>query len=123
MKELSHLHLLIKGKIKNPPTSTAYVENWLKELVADIDMKICIPPQARYVDIEGNRGMTALVAIETSHIAIHIWDEVEPALVQMDVYSCAYFDPEIVTNKLNEFGLLYYQKMVIDRNKELRVIE
>ena len=30
--------------------------------------------------------------IETSHIAMHIWDEPKPALMQFDVYSCGEFD-------------------------------
>ena len=37
----------------------------------------------------GNRGVTAFAIIETSHIAMHIWDEPNPALVQLDVYTCA----------------------------------
>jgi len=37
----------------------------------------------------GNQGLTSVTIIETSHIAVHVWDEVSPALMQMDVYSCA----------------------------------
>ena len=57
-----------------------------------IDMKTIKGPFASYVNNIGNRGITGFVMIETSHIAIHIWDEPDPALVQFDVYSCADFD-------------------------------
>ena len=32
----------------------------------------------------------------TSHTAIHIWDEVEPALVAFDLYSCSSIDLNVV---------------------------
>ena len=28
--------------------------------------------------MEGNRGITGIAVIETSHIAIHVWDEFNP---------------------------------------------
>ena len=49
-------------------------------------------PYVKYCNMPGNRGITAVAIIETSHIAMHIWDEPKPALMQMDVYSCGEFD-------------------------------
>ena len=37
------------------------------------------------VRCHGNKGLTAFAIIETSHIAMHIWDE-PVALLQLDVY-------------------------------------
>jgi S-adenosylmethionine/arginine decarboxylase-like enzyme len=61
---------------------------FLKDLVERIDMKIIQGPFASYVDKPGNRGLTAIVMIETSHIAFHIWDEEDPSLLQFDLYTC-----------------------------------
>ena len=121
MKNLFHLHLLVKCHVKNPPKSENATTQWLRELVSDINMKICIEPRACYVDAPGNRGVTAQVGIETSHVAIHVWDETDPGMIQMDVYSCSCFEPETVLKKLNEFGLVDYEMMVIDRNEGFSV--
>ena len=62
-------------------------EAMLKRLIKDIDMKILGGPYLKYCDNIGNRGLTAVTIIETSHIAMHVWDEDNPSLVQLDVYS------------------------------------
>lgn len=116
MARLDHQHLLVKAWVTNPPTEVEALQTWLAELVVAIKMKIVIPPRAVYVEAIGNKGLTGSVNIETSHCAIHVWDEPVPAMIQMDVYSCSCFDPETVINKLREFGLVNYEQMVIDRN-------
>jgi S-adenosylmethionine/arginine decarboxylase-like enzyme len=64
----------------------------LKQLVDKIGMNILMGPYAVYSDMEGNQGLTAVTIIETSHIALHVWDEAEPALMQLDVYTCSALD-------------------------------
>ena len=85
---LFHKHLLINAKVKNPIASEEEGIDFLTRLVNRIDMKIIKGPFASYVDKEGNKGLTAIVMIETSHIAFHIWDETDPGLVQFDLYTC-----------------------------------
>jgi len=85
---LFHKHLLINAKVKNPMKHTWMAEDFLRDLVNRIDMKIIQGPFTSYVDKPGNRGLTAIVMIETSHIAFHIWDEADPGLVQFDLYTC-----------------------------------
>ena len=85
---LYHKHLLINAKIDKPFTSAYQGIDFLKQLVDKIDMKIIQGPYASYVNKIGNRGLTAVVMIETSHIAFHIWDEKNPALIQFDLYTC-----------------------------------
>ena len=116
MKTLFHQHVLIKAYVTNPPRSEETINNWLTDLVSAIDMKICISPRSVYVDAVGNRGLTGQVGIETSHIAIHVWDESNPGMVQMDVYSCKEFNPETVIQALTKFNLVRYELMLIDRN-------
>jgi S-adenosylmethionine/arginine decarboxylase-like enzyme len=110
-----HKHLLIRAEVDRPITSERELKKWLKELVKKIDMKIIKGPYAAYVTKEGNRGLTGIVMIETSHISIHIWDEERPSLVQCDIYSCAEF---FVQEVLLEFTMMEPTKidyMVLDR--------
>jgi S-adenosylmethionine/arginine decarboxylase-like enzyme len=89
---LFHKHLLINAKVKNPMASEQEAIDFLITLVDKIDMKIIKGPFASYVDKPGNRGLTAIVMIETSHIAFHIWDETDPGLIQFDLYTCGELD-------------------------------
>lgn len=83
-----HKHLLVNAKVNNPINTEEQGIDFLTRLVERIDMKIIKGPFASYVDKPGNRGLTAIVMIETSHIAFHIWDEMDPSLVQFDLYTC-----------------------------------
>jgi len=83
-----HKHLLVNAKVENPINTEEQGVDFLTRLVESIDMKIIKGPFASYVDKPGNRGLTAIVMIETSHIAFHIWDEMDPSLVQFDLYTC-----------------------------------
>jgi S-adenosylmethionine/arginine decarboxylase-like enzyme len=89
---LFHKHLLINARVNNPMASEDEAIAFLSTLVEKIDMKIIKGPFASYVDKEGNKGLTAIVMIETSHIAFHIWDEVDPGHIQFDLYTCGELD-------------------------------
>ncbi len=89
---LFHKHLLINARVKNPMSSENEAIDFLTNLVEKIDMKIIKGPFASYVDKPGNKGLTAIVMIETSHIAFHIWDELDPGHVQFDLYTCGSLD-------------------------------
>ena len=114
-----HKHLIIRAEVKHPITSEWELRKWLKNLVKTIDMKIVGGPHTAYVTKEGNRGITGVVMIETSHISIHIWDEERPSLVQCDIYSCAEFQQGEVIMHL---GIMKPQKieyMMVDRSEEI----
>ena len=114
-----HKHLIIRAEVKHPITSEWELRKWLKNLVKIIDMKIVGGPYTAYVTKEGNRGITGVVMIETSHISIHIWDEERPSLVQCDIYSCAEFQQGEVIMHL---GIMKPQKidyMMVDRSEEI----
>ena len=99
---LIHKHLIIRAEVNNPPKDVDYLTQWLKDFITFIDMKIMLGPYVAYCEKPGNRGITAISVIETSHIAIHVWDEPVPALVQFDVYSCAEFDPYKIAEKIKD---------------------
>jgi len=99
---LIHKHLIIRAEVNNPPKDVDYLTQWLKDFITFIDMKIMLGPYVAYCDKPGNRGITGIAVIETSHIAVHVWDEIVPALVQFDVYSCAEFDPYKIAEKIKD---------------------
>jgi S-adenosylmethionine/arginine decarboxylase-like enzyme len=108
--------MLLRAFIYNPPIKEETLNQWLTDLVDAIGMKVVVPAKSKYVDAVGNAGLTGSINIETSHIAIHVWSEQVPARVEMDVYSCACFDPKTVLKKLDQFNLNKYHMMMVDRN-------
>jgi S-adenosylmethionine/arginine decarboxylase-like enzyme len=119
-----HNHLLVNGYTNTPFDHEALAINWMKELVEEIDMKIVQGPFASYVEKEGNRGLTATVMIETSHIAMHIWDEQSPAFVQFDLYTCSSLPVRSVLNNLElNLGLFDYTSLVIERSSGFNIID
>ena len=89
IKKPFHKHLMLRAKINNPPRSPMQVISWLEQFVDSLHMKILQGPFSSYVDQVGNRGLTAVVMIETSHIALHVWDETNPGMIQFDLYTCS----------------------------------
>jgi S-adenosylmethionine/arginine decarboxylase-like enzyme len=90
--------------------------DFLNDLVKKINMKILRGPFASYVDKDGNKGLTAIVMIETSHIAFHIWDEVDPALLQFDLYNCGSLDLDKVINIISSaFSIESMEYILFDR--------
>ena len=97
---LVHKHLIIRAEVEEPPTLPAFVVEWLRQTVEAIGMKVLSGPYSEYVEVEGNEGATGVVIIETSHLAIHVWDRQDPPLLQLDVYTCGEFDPQIIFDRL-----------------------
>ena len=114
-----HKHLIIRAEVATPPTSEKEIKKWLRKLVKKIDMNIIKGPYASYVTKEGNRGVTGVVMIETSHVAIHVWDEPSPALVQCDVYSCAEFSSNEVLAEFIPMDVVKIDHLLLDRDNTL----
>ena len=111
-----HNHLLVNGWTLNPPTDETVVIDWMRNLVESIGMKVIQGPYASYVTKEGNRGLTAVVMIETSHIAMHIWDEDKPSKVQFDLYTCGELPVKQVLDNLEiNLSLFDYTYVVLER--------
>ena len=123
---IEHKHLLIRAEVLNCPMKDemGYVLSWMTSLIASINMKLMQGPNISYVDQKGNRGITCMALIETSHIVLHIWDETEPGLFQLDVYSCKSFDMGIVIKSLNDsFKINKLQYKFLDRKSDLILID
>ena len=113
-----HKHLLVNAKVSNPINTEEQGIDFLTRLVERIDMKIIKGPFASYVDKPGNRGLTAIVMIETSHIAFHIWDEEDPSLVQFDLYTCGKLDLAQVLLAFGEtFNIVSLDYQLFDRER------
>jgi S-adenosylmethionine/arginine decarboxylase-like enzyme len=114
-----HKHLIIRAEVGKPITDENVAIDWMNKLVEKIGMKVMMGPYAKYLNVEGNRGLTAVAIIETSHIALHIWDEDKPALVQLDVYTCGYLDPYDVVEALRDFHPVKIEMKYLDRENKL----
>jgi len=115
----NHLHLLVRGYIKNPPKTEESLNTFFKELVNKVRMKVVAGPTSVYVNDPGNEGITGTVTLATSHSSMHVWDNVNPAMFQFDLYSCSTFSPKEVLNCINDFFKLEKANYIfIDRNTD-----
>ena len=119
----NHIHVLIKGYVKNPPRKEEDLNDWFRRLVEKVRMVVVAGPTSVYVNEPGNEGLTGTVTLATSHASIHVWDNLEPAMFQLDLYSCSEFTPQEVIEHLEEFDLVSCEWMFIDRNNEMKVVE
>ena len=122
-KLLVHKHLIVRAEAINPPMDEEFLRRWLEEFISEIGMKVMMGPYVKYSNMVGNRGITGAAIIETSHIVMHVWDEVSPALMQFDVYSCGEFDPETICNKITkDFVIERLNYKFLDRENDLKEI-
>jgi S-adenosylmethionine/arginine decarboxylase-like enzyme len=120
----NHLHLIVKGYIKNPPKKEEDLNDWLKRLVEKVRMVVVAGPTSVYVNDPGNEGITGTVTLATSHAAIHVWDRYTPPMFQFDIYSCSEFTSGEVLEHLDEFGLISCEYVFIDRNgSKMKIID
>ena len=120
---LVHKHLIIRAEASRPPTDEEQLQNWMREFIESINMKVFMGPYVKYCNMPCNRGITAVAIIETSHIAMHIWDEPKPALLQMDVYSCGDFNhTEICKKIMDDFDIHKIEYKYLNRETGLQDI-
>lgn len=117
---LRHVHLIVQCRTYKPLVNAASAKSWITELAQLVGMKLLIQPQAVYSNTPGNRGLTAIAAISTSHITLHFWDEPQPAELQLDIYSCKEFKKDIIFRDLTErFAPTSIKFKILDRNHDL----
>ena len=123
-KPIKHKHLLIRAEVSEPPKTEEHIIFWIKTLIKKIDMKILAGPYASKVDKPvGNKGLTGVAIIETSHVVIHTWDENNPSLIQLDVYSCKDFKETDVLDSLSEFKPIEVDYKYFDRENNFEEIK
>ena len=120
---LVHKHLIIRAEASRPPVDEEQLQNWLIEFIESINMKIMMGPYVKYCNMKGNRGITGVAVIETSHIVMHVWDEPNPALMQFDVYSCGDFNHTDICKKIMEdFDIHKIEYKYLNRETRLQDI-
>ena len=111
-----HKHVIVRAYVSNPPINATALSEWCTDVISSVGMKCVSGPHLVYSQMEGNKGYTAIAVLDFSHLAIHCWDEISPALIEFDLFSCKNFDIETVLTKLNEFGIVSYSTLVVDRD-------
>ncbi|RYF17658.1 MAG: S-adenosylmethionine decarboxylase [Oxalobacteraceae bacterium] len=125
LPDVRHQHLIVRAEIEHPPIGqdeAHVVEEWMRALIDRIGMKIMFGPQAMYCEVEGNRGMTAFAIIETSHLAFHSWDEMDTAILQLDVYTCSHLKVQDVIDSLDQFDPVKVEYKFLDREHDLKLV-
>ena len=116
---MKHKHLIVRAEVLNPPSDENLVSKQVSNLIDRLGMKILMGPYAKYVHLEGNRGLTVATVIETSHVVMHTWDETDPAVIQLDVYTCGNLDPQIVFDWLEQYHPIKKQFKYLDREFDI----
>lgn len=93
------------------------MNGWMLKLVSALGMQVLegMEPRAMYSDMPGNRGLTAMVGLNTSSITLHAWDEESPGTIHIDVFSCAEIVPEVVWDCMKEFDIVSMDYKFMDR--------
>lgn len=126
---LKHKHVLINLLVEAPPRDHEEVELFLALLIKRVNMKIARAesllknPQGYYCNTLGNQGATGTGILETSHTALHTWDEQSPAKFDFDLYSCSDFDIEKVLTFCQCFDIIEGSYVIHDRGNRIITLE
>lgn len=125
---LIHKHLIVNADVKKCFQNEDSIELFISYIIDTIGMNIAKTrgrnPNSYYCDLTGNVGHTAVGILETSHCAIHQWDDVTPHHIQFDLYSCADFDVEQILDIINQrIGIIDADWVLLNRGGTNIVIE
>lgn len=122
---IKHQHFIGRFEVTNPPRAADrdHLQDWMAKLIKNQGMNVLSGPHVAHVDTIGNRGLTGVAIIETSHCAIHIWDETTPALVQLDFYTCGTLDKDAILKAVKPWGVVKNTFLVLDREQDVRAME
>lgn len=84
-----------------------------------IGMTKIMPPYVfRYTGVKPEDwGVSGVVLIAESHISIHTFPE--KGYINIDVFSCKYFDPELAVDHMKDvFGISHVNSRVLERGLE-----
>ena len=114
-------HLMVDGYHANPEKldDMTLIQRVLEELPGEMDMTKVLPPHVqRYQGItDEDHGITGVVIIAESHIAIHTFPK--RGFLSVDIFSCKEFDVQKTLNYLiDHFELGRYDTHLINRGKE-----
>jgi len=123
---VKHKHLIVRAEVSNTPSKEDMhkILVWMEDLIKKINMRLMHAPSISYIDQKGNRGITCMALIETSHIVLHIWDEKTPGLFQLDIYSCKDIKINLVLDFFKDsFDVVKLQYKFLDRENDLTLVD
>ena len=116
------------------PTDKEEARGLVERIIRDIQMKALAAPHVYYVKVPHyNEGLTAIVPIETSHIAFHFWNSPNTrilhnsksrCLLQFDVYTCGTLSVgqiKHVLHHLTQYGPCHVDITLLNRNWGLTI--
>ena len=119
---LQHIHILVKAKIREPKAlSISGLHTWVDMAVRAQKLAPIAGPFVTNVDDPGNEGPTGGVHIKTSHMAFHIWDNLN--IIQADLYTCGELDIKKFINEFVVFDVVQLEYLVIDRADGFKIIK
>jgi len=122
-QDIVHKHIVLRIEAKKPPTEDE-LKAWMVELVDKVGMKILAGPISADIDyMVGNNGPTCVCIIETSHMACHVWNDTDPALIQLDVYTCGPFNPNDVIEHIQVWEPVKVEHLFLDRELTLEELQ
>ena len=122
LNHLNHKHVIFKCDMDQPPQTELQVYRWIEAIVENIEMKIFLGPYVKRCETEGNEGLTGICVIETSHLAMHVWDGCPQPYAQIDLYSCKDFNYGVVVDSLKVlYGAKNFEILELDRNNNLKI--
>lgn len=112
------MHLIIDGYAGDPGkiTDTEFIHNFLDTYPKQIGMtKVSTPKVSQYKSTNPQEeGISGFVLLAESHISIHVFPE--RSYINIDVFSCNYFEPEQVAKVLEQqFGLADVKSYILNR--------
>ncbi len=134
--QVEHHHLLLRLETEKcpGPGDRAMATRLLQTMLRDIRMHPLAAPEVFYVkEPVYNEGLTAIVPIQTSHVAFHFWSRperkilhtaVSRCLLQFDLYTCGTLTRQQVgriLHHMTRFGPTHAEITLLNRNYGLAI--
>lgn len=134
LSPLQHHHLLLRCETERCPGPHDIKKEATRiyRLVRDLGMKPLDKARVYYMNTpQWNKGLTAFIPIQTSHIAFHFWTSPDhnifhnarsKCLLQLDIYTCGALPHDVVPiilRELDEFKPTHLDCTVFNRKYKL----
>jgi S-adenosylmethionine/arginine decarboxylase-like enzyme len=136
LKRIEHHHMLLRLETQTCPKEEDIrkTEGLVHTIIRDIGMKQIDTPRVYYVnEPKYNEGVTAIVPIQTSHIAFHFWNTPDReilccpesrCLLQFDLYTCGTLVPAQIAKvlaHLAQYRPTHAELTLLNRNTGLAI--
>lgn len=127
------LHLIVDGFVEDSSVFTrSKIEGLFAQIISALDMKALDKPQVYEVPVdpevlrrvqqtgqfEDEGGITAIVVISTSHLALHCWPLQK--FFSLDAFSCKDFNADLAFSIIREtLGVAKSNVSILQRRKPL----